>query len=151
AGMAARRGLAFGKMRLWGSLGWAVVAAAGGLIWQQLGFSVMFVVAGILFMFTIFLARGLHEDGPQPAQSRAPLRQVVADPRLRVVLLATFVLALGLGMSSTFVGIYLDGLGGGQWLVGIFSGISAASELPVMRWNERIVRRLGGPQTLLLA
>jgi PPP family 3-phenylpropionic acid transporter len=66
------------------------------------------------------------------------------------VLLAT--LALGIAMSSvyTFSGIYLDGIGG-QSLVGLFAGVMAASELPVMHWSERIMRRMGGPQTLILA
>ncbi|MDQ3704124.1 MAG: MFS transporter [Chloroflexota bacterium] len=147
---AARRGLSFGKMRLWGSVSWAVVAVVCGTLWQETGFFLMFPIASLLFLATIFSATQLEEDRPGEAHARPPIKVVIADNRLRVVLLATF--ALGIAMSSvfTFSGIYLDSLGG-QSLVGLFAGVMAASELPVMQWSERITRRLGGPQTLVLA
>lgn len=147
---AARRGLSYGKMRLWGSVSWAVVAVACGILWQQTGFFLMFPIASLLFLATIFSASRLEEERPSESQARLPLRRVVSDNRLRVVLLAT--LGLGIAMSAvyTFLGIHLDGIGG-QSLVGLYAGVMAISELPVMHWSERITRRLGGPQTVVLA
>lgn len=147
---AARRGLSYGKMRLWGSVSWAVVAAVGGALWEQAGFFTMFAVASLLFLATIPSAGWLEEDRASDSQVRPPLRFVIGDVRLRVVLLAT--LGLGTAMSAmyTFSAIYIDRIGG-QSLVGLFAGVMAISELPVMHWSERIVRRLGGPLTLVLA
>ena len=53
-------------------------------------------------------------------------------------------------MATTFSSIYLNRLSG-QFLVGLFTGVAAVSEVPMMHWSERIMRRLGGPQTLVLA
>jgi PPP family 3-phenylpropionic acid transporter len=147
---AARRGLSYGKMRLWGSVSWAVVAAVGGALWEQAGFFTMFAVASLLFLATIPSAGRLEEDRPSRSQARPPLRLVMADVRLRVVLLATLGLGTAMAAMYTFSAIYIDQIGG-QSLVGLFAGVMAISELPVMHWSERIMRRLGGPLTLVLA
>ncbi len=147
---AARRGLAFGKMRLWGSLSWALVAVVCGTLWQQTGFFLMFPVASLLFLATVFSASRLEEERYSESRARPPLRRVVSDNRLRVVLVAT--LGVGIAMSAvyTFLGIYLDSIGG-QSLVGLYAGVTAISELPVMHWSERITRRLGSQRTVVLA
>lgn len=151
ARLAARYDLAFGQMRLWGSLSWAIVAAVGGALWQALGFSLMFPVAALLFLLMVPVARLLQEDAPSQHEGRLPLRTVLADRRLRVLLVASLVLGLGMSMVATFGGIYLDRVGGGQFLVGLFSCVTALSELPVMHFSERFVGRIGGSRTLLLA
>jgi MFS family permease len=66
------------------------------------------------------------------------------------LLAGTFVLGLGMTMSSTFASVYLNQLSG-QFLVGLFTGLSAVCELPMMHWSERVMRRLGGPATLILS
>jgi MFS transporter, PPP family, 3-phenylpropionic acid transporter len=151
ARMAARRGLAYGKMRLWGSLSWAVLAAISGALWQQWGFFWMFPFASLLFLLTIPLARLLEEDRPAESQPRPRLRVVMGDIRLRTVLVATFTLGLAMAVGATFVPVHIDRLGGGRLLVGLFAGITAISELPMMHRSEAIMRRLGGPWTLMLA
>jgi PPP family 3-phenylpropionic acid transporter len=147
---AARRGLAYGKMRLWGSISWALLAAAGGALWQQVGFAAMFPVAGALFLGTALVVQLLPEERPATAQARLPLRTVLADGRLRVVLGASLLFGLGLAMTATFGGVYLDQVSG-RWLVGLFAGVAAISELPTMHVAERLQARWGGPTVLLLS
>lgn len=149
--LAARQGLAYGKMRLWGSLSWSVVAAGGGFLWQQWGFSLMFPVASLLLLATILVARRFTEERPVAVRTRPALWAVTRERRLLTVLAATFGMSLALTMNMTFGSIYLNRLGGGQALVGLFAGVMAVSELPTMQWSERIMRRLGGPGTLALA
>lgn len=150
ARMTARRGLSYGKMRLWGSLSWAIVAAAGGALWQNVGLWLMFPLASLLIFVTIPFARRLEDDHSSDTGVRPPLRVVMGDIRLRVVLGATFVLGFAMATTSIFNGVYLD-KEGGQLLVGVFYGIMAISELPIMHWSEAIRRRLGGPMTLVSA
>ena len=151
AALAARRGVAYGTLRLWGSLSWALVAAAGGWLWQEWGFGVMLPLASLLFLATIPIAQRLTDAQASASPLKTPWAVVLGDGRLRVVLVATFVLGLGMALAATFAGIYLDRLSGGQLLVGVFSGVTAISELPIMHWSERIMQRLGGPWTLVLA
>ena len=151
ARMAARRGLAYGKMRLWGSLSWAIASVIGGALWQEVGFFLMFPVASLLLLAAIPFARLLEEDRIVESHVRPRLKVVIADVRLRVVLVATFVLGLAMAVTTTFAAIYLDELAGGQFLVGLFFAVLAVTELPIMHWSDAILKRLGGPLTLVLA
>jgi MFS transporter, PPP family, 3-phenylpropionic acid transporter len=147
---ASHRGLSFGKMRLWGSVSWALVAAIGGALWENIGFFLMFPLACLLFLATVPIASLLEEDRSVEAHSRPQLRVLMSDGRLRVILAATMMLGLAMSMGMPFSSVYLDTLGG-QSLVGLFAGVTAMTELPVMHWSEPILRRFGGPRTLVLA
>lgn len=151
ARMAARRGLSYGQMRLWGSLSYALVAAAGGALWQEAGFRVVLPVAAALFLALMLVAPLLDDERPVTTEAPSSLRVVTRDSRLRIVLVATFLLGLGMGMALTFGGIYMDRLSGGQFLVGLFAGLTAFCELPTMHWSENLIRRLSAPWTLVLA
>jgi PPP family 3-phenylpropionic acid transporter len=150
AAMAAHNRLAFGKLRFWGSLSWALVATLGGALYQEAGFSLMFPLAALFFLATSLIAGLLPEERPSEAQAQRPLRMVLRDRRLSVLMIATFALGLSTSMAMTFAGVYLDRLSG-QFLVGLFAGAAAAAELPMMHWSEGIMRRLGGPGALVLA
>lgn len=150
ARMAARRELNYGKMRLWGSVGWVVLPPLGGALWQQVGLVFMFPLASLLFLATIPIVRAFEKERPPATPAAAEARPALGDARLRTLVAGSFGVGLGMAMVITFAAIYLDRLGG-QVLVGVFSGVAALSEIPVMLWSERIMRRLGGPRTLLLA
>jgi PPP family 3-phenylpropionic acid transporter len=151
ARMAVRRGLAFGKMRLWGSLSWAIASVIGGALWQEVGFFLMFPVASLLLLAAIPFARLLEEDRIVESHARPRLKVVIADVRIRVVLIATFLLGLAMSVTMVFAPVYLDKVGGGQFLVGLFFAVLAVTELPVMHWSDAILKRLGGPLTLILS
>jgi PPP family 3-phenylpropionic acid transporter len=151
ARMAARHRLDFGAMRLWGSLGFAVVAIVVGAIWQRIGYSLMFPITAAL-LAPVALAATLLEEGPVVERAaRRPFREVGRDRGLIAILAATFLMGASLGMDGAFQGIYVQHLGGGGFLVGALFGISAFSELPTMRYATALSRRIGAPATLLLA
>jgi PPP family 3-phenylpropionic acid transporter len=150
ATMAARNRLAFGQMRFWGSLSWALSATLGGVLWQASGFFLMFPLAALLYLATSQVARLLPEERSPEARTHQPLHVVLRDRRLGVLMIATFALGLSISMAQTFAGVYLDRLSG-QMLVGLFTGVGALTELPMMHWSEGIMRRLGGTGALILA
>jgi MFS transporter, PPP family, 3-phenylpropionic acid transporter len=151
ARMASRHRLDFGAMRLWGSLSFAVVALICGAVWQRIGFSIMFALAGGLFVLVALVATQLEEGPVVERAARRPLRDVGRDRGLIALLSATFAVGAALGMDSAFQGVYVGYLGGGGLLVGALFGISAFCELPVMRFAARLARRYGGTAVLLLA
>jgi MFS transporter, PPP family, 3-phenylpropionic acid transporter len=150
AQIAARRDLSYGKMRLWGSVSWVVIPTVGGVLWQQVGLTPMFPVAAILMLATIPIVRFVGDTPVSETHAAHPPGGAWGDRRLQVMLAGGFLFGLGLSMSVTFAAIYLAGLGG-QTLVGGFSGVAALTEIPAMQNSERLMRRLGGPRTLLLA
>ncbi len=160
ARMAARHHIDFGKLRLWGSLSFAVAALVCGALWERLGFQAMFIVTSVLTLPVLWAATGLEERPPAapvtsvhvtaPAASPT-LLDVRRDRGLIAILVAVSLVGIAEGMYGAFSGIYLDRLGGGQILVGALFGLSALAELPVMHYSGAIFRKLGKPVSILLA
>ena len=133
ARMAVRYRLNFGGTRLWGSFGFAMVAVASGALWQRVGYSFMFALAGLAFL-PVALCAQLLEEGPVIERAaRRPLREVGRDRGLIVLMAAACVVGAALGMDGAFQGVYVNHLGGGGLLIGLLFGVSAFSELPSMR------------------
>jgi PPP family 3-phenylpropionic acid transporter len=151
ARMAARHRLNFGGMRLWGSLGFALVTIAAGALWQRAGYGIMFVLAGLAFLPVALCARLLEEGAVIERAGRRPLREVGRDRGLIALMAAACVVGAALGMDGAFQGVYVNHLGGGGLIIGLLFGVSAFSEFPSMRYASEIGRRLGGPTTLLLS
>ncbi|MEZ4681787.1 MAG: MFS transporter [Caldilineaceae bacterium] len=80
-----------------------------------------------------------------------PLRTIVQDRYLLILLITTWLMGITLGIAIIFEGIIVDALGGGQVLIGLFLGIIGLSEIPGMRVSGALMRRLGGERTLLLS
>ncbi|MDQ3249528.1 MAG: MFS transporter [Chloroflexota bacterium] len=149
--MAERHGLNFGSMRLWGSLGFAIISTTAGLFWAAWGATVMFAVAGLLFLPVIGLTLLLEEGVPVEHHLRRPLRELLRSPALRVLLATSFLMGAAMSIVFNFEGIYLQTLGGSQFMIGLLFGLIALCELPPMYFAALLRRRLGGAQTLLLA
>ncbi|HET7079445.1 MAG TPA: MFS transporter [Chloroflexia bacterium] len=150
AQMATRHRINYGKMRLWGSAAWVVMSLLGGFLWPRFGLWLMFPLASLLFVATMFVARLLGEDGSSAKVERRPFRLTSGSARLWIVLICAVLMSLGMVMARTFSAIYIDRVSG-QMLVGLYAAVAAAIEIPVMLWTERLLRRVGGPVTLALA
>jgi MFS transporter, PPP family, 3-phenylpropionic acid transporter len=150
-GMAARQGLNYGGMRLYGSLGFALSAALFGAVWQYAGYRAMFAVGAGLSLVVAYLALGLDEAEPTERHHRVPLRSIAHDRLLIGVMVTTFLAASAIGMEFTFVGIYMSKLGGSGLLVGLIFAVAAMFELPGMRYSGALTARIGPGETLLLA
>ncbi|HST04943.1 MAG TPA: MFS transporter [Chloroflexia bacterium] len=150
AQMAVRHQINYGKMRLWGSVAWVVMSLLGGFLWPLFGLWLMFPLASLLFVVTMFAARLLGDDGSSAKVERQPLRLITGAGRFWAVLICAVFMSLGAVMARTFSAIYIDRLSG-QTLVGLYAAVAAAIEIPAMLWAAHVVRRVGGPFTLALS
>ncbi len=157
ARMAARHHIAYGKLRLWGSLSFAIAALLSGALWERWGFQAMFIVTSLLSLPVLWSATGLEESVTPDRRTRlvpatAPtLRAIRQDGGLLALLMAISLVGIAEGMYGTFSGVYMDQLGGGQFMVGALFGLSALAEPPVMHYSAAIFRKLGKAVSILLA
>ncbi len=151
ARMSIRHNLNYGSMRLWGSFGFAATAVACGALWQRIGTDSMFIVSSLVVILTLFFANMLEEGEISTNKQAVSLREIGRDTGFMVILLASFLIGAALQLSVIFDGIYMSYLGGTSMLIGVMFGVSALHELPTMHYNRVIIRRIGGPKTLLLS
>ncbi|PIE82566.1 MAG: hypothetical protein CSA11_00090 [Chloroflexi bacterium] len=151
ASMAARRGLSFGHMRMWGSAGFALVSIFSGFLWSKLGYAPMFWVAILLALPVIYLC-GKLEPGPVvDAQERGSILELMRDPGLVTLFVISFLMGASLLSMYIFAGIYMATIGGNEFMMGLMFGLSALIEFPVMLYSGHIAYRLTSARTLLLS
>lgn len=145
-----RRG-EYGRQRLWGTIGWGIVAPLVGEAGDRLGFSWLFYAClGLLFV-TLLVARTMpvtHAGLKEPFWRS--LRQLLANRQL-VLLLGTVLMGgMGLSLINNFLFLYMQGLGADKSLMGIALTVGTASELPVMFYSGQLLQRWGSSRLLAL-
>nr|WP_037287021.1 MFS transporter [Saccharibacillus sacchari] len=138
----------FGGFRLWGSLGWALTAAAAGFVIDRAGTS-----PGVPWLFTGLIAATLLVAVVLPSLRRptatsivAPggFGKVLANPTFASFLLLGVLVSIPNAMNGTFMTLYITDLGGSRQMVGwaVFSA-SAVEALFFLLFDRFFRKKLG--------
>ena len=146
------RGVAYGALRVWGSLGYTAAVWLVGW-WMGGRVSTLFLLA---YAGSIVLAL-VATAGLPPRRRRSADRGwrgfagVARNRALLALLLVTYLVTVGSSVMYNFLGIHLAALGGSARLLGLAYAVAAASELPVLAFGGRMLARLGARRVLALA
>ena len=168
-----QRGVSFGSIRMWGSLGFGSASLAGGLILTEIGIWNMYYVYA-LFMAAAF-AFALFAPDSEP--SNKPVRltnalKLLKRRQLLIFLFVVFSISVTHRMNDSFIGLFVVELGGNEtfiglaWFIGVFTealvfamsaywmrrfhpltNISVAAFLYALRWL--LMTFIGDPVSLL--
>lgn len=143
----------FGSIRLWGSVGFALVALAGGWVYQELGIqinSVIFlglmvivVIVVQLMPASIFTSGEIVDDDQANLGFRGILNIITRD---RFLWLTVIALALTDPLQDgirSFEPIFMKNLGIPEASIGLAVTLSSLGEVPFMIWADYLIHRLG--------
>lgn len=150
----------YGSVRVFGSAGWTVIVPIAGWLISSTSLVVGFVGNAIgyalsaLLLLWMRLPPAAHLVGGE-ARARGGLRDaartILSNSTLVGLVLAVVVRGMLNDGQNQFGNIYLQQLGANTGLIGIASMVGAVIELPSMFTADRVVRRLGATNTLLLS
>jgi MFS family permease len=130
---------AYGRIRLWTSVGWAVAVCVWGLLLQLGSIDLMPWIYGgsalVIGIAALRFAGGRVLHAPPPHGSRRAMARA-----LSVFLLSLLVLFAAYSATFSFVAIRIDELGGGLFVIGVAAGLQAVAETPVMRMSPWLAR-----------
>jgi len=139
---------AYGRVRLWASLGWAIAVVAFGALYEGTDLAlVMPAYAAMALLFGLWTYR-LHEARPAGtvhtgSRLGAAGATVRAAPKLLPFSAGAFLMSAGWSAALAFLGLRIVGQGGGPFLVGFAAGLTAVVEIPVMLATGPLGRRIG--------
>ena len=145
-----RYNIDYGRMRLWGSFFFASISILFGLVWERIGLWWMFPVTGVGYLLVALIAFRMEEGEAVIKKSQFPWKLFIQNKTL----LALYIAVLLMGASTNifiFSSLFMAHLGGGELWIGLLLGATAMSEVPVMHYGGRLMRRFGGMRTLLFA
>ena len=142
----------YGRLRLWGAVGWGVSAPLVGLLVDAGGLSMSFPVYGVLMTGVLISAAGLPVGRSSTgANVLRGLRTMVGDPRWVVFLSIVLMRGIGGAFVHHYLFIYLAEIGGGGALRGVALAVATMSELAAYLLAERLVRRVGARRILFIS
>ncbi|HVN53529.1 MAG TPA: major facilitator superfamily domain-containing protein 6 [Anaerolineaceae bacterium] len=140
----------YGRLRLWGSIGWALLAWIAGLLIERLGMGAGFVlyIGGMAFCAWV----ALRLPAPARAVDAPPfwvsLRKLSGSRPWLVFLAAIFLVGISNSALQNFLSLFIKDLGAGESFFGLILALASFSEVPVFFLSSRWLRRFG-PRALI--
>lgn len=147
-----RGGASFSALRIFGSLGFmAMVLATGALMSGGMSNRFFFAYAGahVLTWVSALVLPKLGER--RPRRLFDGISAVRRQKSYVLLLVVAYLIATGMSTFNNFLGIHIDGLGGGTGILGVAFAVAAVSELPVFVFGTRILRRVGAHRMVTIA
>lgn len=162
-------GFPFARIRIGGTLGYAVMVFGAGMFLEKFD-GAQFAVASVAYLLfagaVMLLPQGrVREEAATARREAAPARREAVPAReeaaparkkavparesifdtseILFVLALALIESLGLGFCGSFTGSYAVELGFGSSLIGVLSCISALSEVPILLFAGKLMDRFG--------
>lgn len=139
----------YGRLRAWGSLGWAVTTWISGRVFAAGGYPLLFILAALLNLIVLPLGRALppRTTGQQAYQGPPAPRSKI----FYLYLLSVFLFFVGNNAVTAFGFIYFqENLGASNEYIGIIAAVAALAEIPSMLFIDWLLRRMNIRMTLIL-
>ena len=138
----------FGRMRLWGSLGYASSALLGGQILAFGGSDAVYMAFCVAILATVVAIFALPEATPQPPPDKEKDVRLTRQPLLATVFVVTALVLASQTAFNIFGSIYLKSIGYSDRAIGLMWALATSSEI-VMFWAGPRVSMVLGPFGLL--
>lgn len=137
-------GAQYGRVRLWGSLGFIAAATAAGRLVGAAGVAAIFpLVAGVGLLLVFVIFRLPEESGGARPRFRADLGVLLRSRGLAVFLAAATLAAVSAGPFGVYFSIRLKQLGMSADLIALAWTVGVASEIGVFLFAGRMRERFG--------
>jgi PPP family 3-phenylpropionic acid transporter len=142
----------YGRIRLGGTIGYGMAALVAGVLVQSYGLRFAFWVCAILFLAMFVVGQKLvhgHVGADHPAGEG--IRDLLRDPHWLLLLTVAFASGSALATFNSYLFPYLRGLGANESTMGLFLMVGTLSEIPILFFANRLIKRLRPYGLLMLS
>lgn len=146
-GFVRESGYRFSFIRMGGTVGYAaavVVVGAAIKADPSLSFGLTSAVFALMLVNTFFLPGGRKKepDGSKKSKrEKPPFRKILQNRKILFVIFYAFVFQTALGCYTSFYSVFLVDRGYDNGTVGVMMGIAAFSEVPVLLFIDRALKK----------
>ena len=142
----------YGKLRVWGAIGWGLMAPLVGWLSERSGMQWIFwgYIAFMLLTLLVSYKLPISERSDQPRFVHEA-RQLLADRRWFLFLIVIFIGGAGMALISAYLFLYMQSLGGSKALMGLALTVATISEIPFLYYSDRLLAKWGARRLLMLS
>ncbi|MEO0598942.1 MAG: MFS transporter, partial [Chloroflexota bacterium] len=144
----------YGRLRAWGSFGWAVTTMISGAIFAVGGYFLLFVMASVMNIISLIFAPSLPKQTTdetlekQKTDDKHSLKRPVG---FYILMLSWFLFFIGMSSIGGFMyPFFQQELGATNAMIGILASVGALAEIPSMVVIDRMLKRINIRTTLML-
>ena len=134
----------YGKLRLWGSIGFIAAVTVAGELLDRFGILNMPWVALGLLAMVLYASLRMRESAHVPPEKDAPsVTQLMRRPEVIAFFASTFLMIAAHAALYVFYSLYLSNLGYSNTLIGLMWSLGVVAEIIFFYCQAPIFRRLG--------
>lgn len=147
----------YGKIRLWGSISFALTAIIVGLLTERFGISVAFFIQIILLCLMLFIIMQVVENDNREDEkasketTKKGFNKAIFNGAFILFVIYCFLSRLPDRTLLTFFPIILQDAGGSLLLIGIAASLKAAIEVPFFLGSGKFIDRFGARNVFFFA
>ena len=142
----------YGKLRLWGAIGWGVAAPVVGWLIERSDLSWAFYGYMILMSVGLLVAWKLTvSQAGIGTKFWVGLRTLLSNPSWSLFLFTVFVFGIGSSVIHNFLFLYMNDLEASKTLMGLSLMFATISELPILYFSDRLLNRFGATGIVLFS
>ena len=144
------RRVGFGAIRMWGSVGWTIIAVSYGFMLKTAPLDIVFYGYALFAVPCVILALFIKEfqtDAADGAPRRTlslremQLGRIIGNKPLIAYLVFNFILYTPIMAAFTFMPFLVEAAGGQSSFMGLISGGEALLEIPLLFFSARLIKR----------
>ncbi len=133
----------YGRLRLWGSVGFIAMVLVAGELFQRKGVELYPYVGMIVLTLLAFITLLLHEPKMERRKMvKGELLVVLFNPDVRWFLLSGFFMIFAHAALYVFYSLYLSNLGYNKFQIGLFWALGVLAEVIFFYFQSKVLSRL---------
>ena len=142
----------YGRVRLGGTIGFGIASLIAGMVIQRAGLNSSFFMFALLIFITMLFGLKLRfPEIEKKVSVTKGIKSLLARPRWVWFFAMVFIGGLSLAIVNTYLFLYMDELGASKTLMGFSMLVATISEVPLLFFSNRLIRRFGPLGLLVLA
>lgn len=142
----------YGRLRLWGSIGFIAMVLFAGELFQREGIELYPIVGAVILVLLALITFRLHEPKMERRKMvKGELLVVLFNPDVRWFLLSGFFMIFAHAALYVFYSLYLADLGYDKFQIGLFWALGVAAEVIFFYYQSKVLSRLDPEVVLQIA
>jgi len=142
----------YGRLRLWGSVGFIVAVTLSGQLLDGFGMSLMPWIALLLLLMVAGVAFAMREEPVlEVVHNKPSVRRLLQRPEVMVFFLSTFLMVAAHASLYVYYSLYLAQLGYSKTVIGLMWSVGVLAEILFFYYQAPLFKRFGVRALMLLA
>ena len=134
----------YGRLRLWGSVGFIAAVTISGQLLDWYGIGLVLWISLLLLALVAFAASGMREEGAtHPAHDTPSVRELLKRREVLAFFASTFLMVAAHASLYVYYSLYLAGIGYSKTVIGLMWSLGVVAEIAFFYWQAPLFRRFG--------